>query len=202
MTGSGNSEIGGHSRRGESGGTEGRLLSTVRLVDRLVVKAMWCLRVLAGLVIAGMMLTTVYDVVMRYAFASPTEWALTLNSIAVLAATFLAVPHLMAVNGHIDMDLLYRRFGPTARAVADMVTRLAALSFGACMAWLGYRAAVTAYVGGLLTSGNFAVPFWTVYAFVYIGGLGLVLVVVLSPWRREPGPSPEADTLSTREGVS
>jgi TRAP-type C4-dicarboxylate transport system permease small subunit len=182
--------------------TEGTLLRVVRFVDRLLVRAMWFLRVIAGLVIIAMMLTTVYDVVMRYVFAAPTEWALILNSIAVLAATFLAVPHLLATNGHIDMDLVYRRFGPTGRAVADTVTGLAALSFGACMAWLGYRAAISAYVSGLLTSGNFAVPFWTVYAFVYIGGLGLVLVIVLSPWRREAEATPEAETLSTREGVS
>jgi TRAP-type C4-dicarboxylate transport system permease small subunit len=189
---------GGH----EETASEGTLLRTVRFVDRLIIKAMWWLRVVAGLVIVGMMLTTVYDVVMRYAFAAPTEWALTLNSIAVLAATFLAVPHLAAVHGHIDMDLVYRRFGPTGRAVADTVTGLAALSFGACMAWLGYRAAVSAYVSGLLTSGNFAVPLWVVYAFVYIGGLGLVLVIVFSPWRREPEATPDAETLSTREGVS
>jgi TRAP-type C4-dicarboxylate transport system permease small subunit len=182
--------------------TEGTLLRAVRFVDGLLVRAMWFLRVVAGLVIIAMMLTTVYDVVMRYVFAAPTEWALILNSIAVLAATFLAVPHLLATNGHIDMDLVYRRLGPTGRAVADAVTGLAALAFGACMAWLGYRAAISAYVSGLLTSGNFAVPFWMVYAFVYIGGLGLVLVIVLSPWRREAEAPPEAETLSTREGVS
>jgi TRAP-type C4-dicarboxylate transport system permease small subunit len=176
----------------------------LRAVDRGIVRVMWVLRVVAGLVIVGMMLTTVYDVVMRYAFAAPTDWALTLNAAAVLAATFLAVPHLAAVRGHIDMDLVYRRFGPTGRTVADLFTHVATLAFGAAMAWLGYRAAVSAYVSGLLTSGNFNIPLWSVYAFVYLGGLGLVLVAVFAPWRPEPAPAErdEATPLSTSEGVS
>ncbi|MGH3355410.1 MAG: TRAP transporter small permease, partial [Nocardioidaceae bacterium] len=157
---------------------ESPVLRALRAVDRLLVRVMSALRVVAGLVIVAMMLVTVYDVIMRYAFAAPTEWALTLSTAGVLAATFFAMPHLVAVRGHIDMDLLYRRFGPTGRLVADVITGVATLSFGVGMAWLGYRSAITSYVGGLLTSGNFAMPMWTLYAMVYLGGLGVVLVVV------------------------
>jgi TRAP-type C4-dicarboxylate transport system permease small subunit len=176
---------------------EGWVLKVLRTADRAILRVMWTLRVLAGLVIMGMMLATVYDVVMRYAFAQPTEWALTLSTAGVLGATFFAMPHLVAVRGHIDMDLLYRRLGRRGQLAADVVTGVATLLFGAGMAWLGYRAAITSYVGGLLTAGNFAIPLWTLYAMVYVGGLGLVLVVALSPWRpRERGVTAhEADTL-------
>lgn len=175
----------------------------LQAADRVIVRVMWLLRVAAGLVIVAMMLATVYDVVMRYAFARPTEWALTLTSAGVLAATFFAMPHLVAVRGHIEMDLVYRRFGPRVRLLADVVTGLATLAFGACMAWLGYRAALSAYVGGLLTSGNFNIPLWTFYAMVYLGGLGLVLVVVLSPWTPPQQPAAVDDEVPGRasEGV-
>jgi TRAP-type C4-dicarboxylate transport system permease small subunit len=158
-------------------------LRFLRAVDRAVLRVMWALRVVAGLVIVATMLATVYDVVMRYVFAQPTEWALTLSTAGVLVATFFAMPHMVAVREHIDMDLVYRRLGTRARLVANAVTGVATLLFGAGMAWLGYRAAITSYVGGLVTSGNFALPLWALYATVYVGGLGLVLVVVLSPWR-------------------
>lgn len=179
----------------------GVVARTLTRVDAVIVRILWWLRVLAALVIMGMMLTTAYDVVSRYAFAAPTEWALTLNAAAVLAATFFAVPHLAVVNGHIGMDLLYRRMGPSGRRVAGVVTGVATLAFGVCMAWLGYRAMLTAYVSGLFTSGNFALPLWTLYATVYIGGVGLVLAVVLSPWRRR-GDTDTEGTPSTHEGVS
>jgi TRAP-type C4-dicarboxylate transport system permease small subunit len=170
--------------------------------DGVLVRITWVMRVLSGLVILAMMAATVYDVIMRYAFASPTEWALILTAAGVLAATFFALPHLAAIHGHIDMDLVYRRLSPLGKRVADVVTGVATLAFAAAMAWLGYRAALTAYVGGLVTSGNFSIPIWTLYALVYIGGLGLLLVVLLSPWRRSDDDQPGDGSLTTREGVS
>lgn len=170
--------------------------------DGVLVRITWVLRILSGLVIVAMMAATVYDVVMRYAFAAPTEWALILSAAGVLAATFLALPHLAAIHGHIDMDLVYRRLSPRGQKVADVVTGLATLAFAAAMAWLGYRAALTAYVGGLVTSGNFSIPIWTLYATVYIGGVGLLLVVLLSPWRRSDDDQQGEGSLNTREGVS
>ncbi len=174
---------------------ESPILRILRTLDRGIVRVMWMLRVLAGLVIVAMMLATVYDVVMRYAFAQPTEWALTLSTAGVLGATFFAMPHLVAVRGHIDMDLIYRRLGPGGQLAADVITGLATLLFGVGMAWLGYRAAITSYVGGLLTSGNFAIPLWTLYAMVYVGGLGLVLVVVLAPWRPRDARAQQEEVL-------
>jgi len=170
--------------------------------DGVLVRITWVMRIGSGLVIVAMMAATVYDVVMRYVFAAPTEWALILSAAGVLAATFLAIPHLAAVHGHIDMDLVYRRLSPHAKTVADVVSGLATFAFAAAMAWLGYRAALTAYVGGVVTSGNFSVPIWTLYATVYVGGLGLLLVVVLSPWRRPADEQEDEGPLTTREGVS
>jgi TRAP-type C4-dicarboxylate transport system permease small subunit len=170
-------------------------LRVLRALDRGIVRVMWLLRVLAGLIIMAMMLTTVYDVVMRYALAQPTEWALTLSTAGVLGATFFAMPHLVAVRGHIDMDLIYRRLGKGGQLAADVITGVATLLFGVAMAWLGYRAAVTSYVGGLLTSGNFAIPLWTLYATVYVGGLGMVLVVVLAPWRPRDASAQQEEAL-------
>lgn len=156
-------------------------------LDRALVAATLWLRIAAGVVIVLMMATTVYDVVMRYFFASPTDWAFTLNAAGILVATFFAVPHLAAVHGHIEMDLLHRRLRTRTRAVADVVSNLVTLIFGVLLAWLGYRATYGAYLDGLYTSGNFALPMWVLYVMVYVGGLGLGLVIVFSPWRRKVG---------------
>lgn len=157
--------------------------------DRVLVAATLWLRIAAGVVIVLMMATTVYDVVMRYLFAKPTDWAFTLNAAGILVATFFAVPHLAAVHGHIEMDLLHRKLRSRIRAVADVVGNLVTLTFGILLAWLGYRATYGAYLDGLYTSGNFALPMWVLYVMVYIGGLGLGLVIILSPWRKRTGPT-------------
>lgn len=171
-------------------------------LERIVTAITLWTRILAGLVIVAMMATTVYDVVMRYAFARPTEWALTLNAAGILAATFLAVPHLAAINGHIDMDLFYRRLGRRGKAVADSINALTTFAFGALLAWLGYRATYGAYASGLFTAGNFALPMWSLYAMVYLGGLGLAAVVLMSPWRPKADPLDPTTRLDTSAGVS
>ncbi|MQA95728.1 MAG: TRAP transporter small permease subunit [Streptosporangiales bacterium] len=157
----------------------------LRRAERIVTGVALGMRVVSGVIIVVMMVTTAYDVVMRYLFASPTEWALTLNAAAVLASTFLAVPHLAAVGGHIQMDLLYRRLGERARLAADVLTGIATVVVAGSFAWLGYRATMSAYVNGLMTSGNFSLPLWSVYVFIYLGGLVLLLVVLLAPWRAD-----------------
>ncbi|MGH3097000.1 MAG: TRAP transporter small permease [Streptosporangiales bacterium] len=159
-------------------------LAVVTGVDRVVVGVTLAMRVVAGLIIAAMMLTTAYDVIMRYVFHQPTEWALALNAAGVLAATFLAVPHLAATHGHISMDLVYRRMGARGQAVAAVVSGVATGVVAVVFGWLGYQAAVRAHLGGLMTQGNFAIPLWTLYALVALGGFGLLVVVVLSPARR------------------
>lgn len=171
----------------------GRVLGRV---DWAVVGFAFWLRVLAGLLILMMTVTTVYDVIARYFFASPTEWAFTLNSTALLAATLLAMPHLAAIHGHIEMDLVYRRFPARVQHLLDIFVGLVTLAFGAMLAWLGYRAAFSAYLNGLYTSGNFNLPVWVMYAIVYLGGLGLALVVLFSPWRR-PTVGDDVDTLTS-----
>lgn len=157
--------------------------SALTRLDSVVVAVTLAMRAVAAVVILGMTLTTVYDVIMRYVFAMPTTWALTLNSAGILAATFLTLPHLAAVHGHIEMDLFYDRFSARTRRVCDIVTGVATLVFALLLAWLGWRATATMWESGLLTSGNFSLPLWAVYGLVLVGGVGLTIVTLLSPWR-------------------
>src|SRR5690606_40294630 len=71
-------------------------------------------------VVGLMMITITYDVLARYLFAAPTDWAYPLNSTGVLVATMLAVPHLYATGHHISMDLLHRALPQRARRAADL----------------------------------------------------------------------------------
>jgi C4-dicarboxylate transporter, DctQ subunit len=146
--------------------------------------------VVAMVVVGLMMITITYDVLARYLFAAPTDWAYPLNSAGVLVATMLAVPHLYATGHHISMDLLHRGLPERARRAADVVTTTATAFLGLVIAVAGFRSTAVAYAGGLTGAGTFNIPLWVPDAVLTLSGVFLVLVAVLFP-AESPVPAPD-----------
>lgn len=153
---------------------------------RLVLIGTRSLAVLAMITTGLMMLSISYDVIARYAFRAPTDWAYPLNSSAVLAVTVLAIPHLYATGHHISMDLVHRSLSPTLRRVADAVTALAAALLGLVLAVTGFQSVLLSYGHGLTGSGTFSVPLWVPDLVLCVSGAFLLLVAVLFPPHAEP----------------
>ena len=144
--------------------------------------------VVAMVVIGLMMLTITYDVLARYAFAAPTDWAYPLNSAGVLAATALAAPHLYATGHHISMDLVHRALPGRWRRVADAVTVAATAFLGVVLAATAFRSMAVAYTSGLTGAGTFNIPLWVPDAVLFLSGVFLVLVALLFLPTGEPAP--------------
>jgi TRAP-type C4-dicarboxylate transport system permease small subunit len=156
-------------------------------IRRAVLACTASMAVIAMAVVGLMMLTITYDVVARFAFTAPTDWAYPLNAAGVLVATALAVPHLYATGHHISMDLLHRALKPGLRRLADGVTAAATGFLGAVLAVTAFRSMTVAFAGGLTGAGTFNIPLWIPDAVLFVTGVFLVLVALLFP------PSP-ADT--------
>lgn len=148
---------------------------------RAVLACTGAMAVVAMAVIAVMMLTITYDVLMRFAFNAPTDWAYPLNSAGVLVATALAIPHLYATGQHISMDLLHRALPRPLRRAADLVTSLATAFLGLVLAVTAFRSMTTALRGGLTGAGTFNIPLWVPDAVLCVTGVFLVLVALLFP---------------------
>ncbi|WP_433281775.1 TRAP transporter small permease [Pseudonocardia xinjiangensis] len=161
---------------------------------RAVLACTRAMAVVAMAVVGVMMLTITYDVLARFLFAAPTDWAYPLNSVGVLVATMLAVPHLWATGHHISMDLVHRALPPAARRVADVVTTVATCFLGVVLAVTAFRAMVVAYTGGLTGAGTFNIPLWVPDAVLFVTGVFLVLAALLFP------PSPTDDVPAAVPG--
>jgi C4-dicarboxylate transporter, DctQ subunit len=148
---------------------------------RAVLACTRAMAVVAMAIVGLMMLTITYDVLMRYLFAAPTDWAYPLNSTGVLVATMLAVPHLYATGHHISMDLLHRALAERARRAADVVTTAATAFLGLVVAITGFRSMAVAFTGGLTGAGTFNIPLWVPDAVLFVSGVFLVLVALLFP---------------------
>jgi TRAP-type C4-dicarboxylate transport system permease small subunit len=174
---------------------------------RAVLACTRAMAVVAMVVIGLMMLTITYDVLMRYAFAAPTDWAYPLNSAGVLVATMLAVPHLYATGHHISMDLLHRALPDRARKAADVVTTVATTFLGLVLTITGFRSMTVAYAGGLTGAGTFNIPLWVPDAVLTASGVFLVLVALLFPARPPDATAPAAvpgdvDARAETQGVA
>ena len=138
------------------------------------------LRMLSGIVIVAVMLITGYDVVMRYVFARPLDWSITISMVGLVTIVLLTVPDFEARNEHIAMDLFYRGFGPAKTLVADVVTMVATTVFCAVSGVVAATTAVHFLTADLRTAGTFNLPIWIGYALV---ALGLLLAALMSVLR-------------------
>ncbi|MDR5867757.1 TRAP transporter small permease subunit [Halomonas koreensis] len=118
------------SRRPEGGSTEAapRPADQARNVfDRGVMAGG---RVAAWLVFVAMAIS-VFEVVMRYAFGSPTSWVHETVVMLVAVSFSLGGPATLACNRHIRVRVLYDSVGPRARLWLDRFNDL--VTFGFCL---------------------------------------------------------------------
>lgn len=154
-------------------------MNALHSVRRAVLACTVGMAVIAMAVIGLMMLTITYDVVMRFAFAAPTDWAFPLNSAGVLVSTALAVPYLYARQQHISMDLVHRALSPRLRFACDVITAVATVFLGVVLAVTSFRSMSVAVTGGLTGSGTFNIPLWIPDAVLGLTGVFLALVAGL-----------------------
>lgn len=156
-------------------------MSALNSIRKHVLACALALAVVAMAVVALMMLTITYDVVVRFVFARPTDWAYPLNAAGVLAATSLAVPYFYAKGRHISMDLVHRRMPPGLRRAADLTAAAAAVFLGVVLAVTAFRSMTVAIEGGLTGAGTFSIPLWIPDAVLCVSGVLLVVVAAVFP---------------------
>ena len=74
------------------------------------------------------------DVVLRYVFNSPFDWAIEFNEAALLLILFGSLPYTTKVNGHVRMELIYRNFKGNMLRLANAVWAAAGLFFSILLA--------------------------------------------------------------------
>lgn len=133
--------------------------------------------VVAGALALVMMVTIGREVVGRYFFNAPTDWVAELDGYLLVALVYLAGGYILLEDSHIRVDILYSRFGPRARAWADLLAVLLALPFlgfvvwqGSVLAWDAWRQQDRSVVMGW--------PLWLPEVAVPVGALVLLLQVL------------------------
>jgi len=125
---------------------------------------------LCGWIILVMTLTVTYDVIMRYFFNSPTDWALELNMYLLVATSFLSGGYCLLHEGHVRVDILYQIFSPRIRALLDVITSLFFFLFIIVIVWKGWQFAYDSFVQGKHSSQAMGWPLYPSQMVIPAGG--------------------------------
>lgn len=79
-----------------------------------------------------MVFIILYEIVARYIFNRPTIWAHELSQMVFGTYVMLLGGFLLVNDGHVNVEILYRKFSPRLRAVVDL--------YMACIYCLRWRA--------------------------------------------------------------
>lgn len=88
-----------------------------------------------SLLIWGMIGIILFEVVARYVFNSPTNWALESASLTFGAFAIGAGAYTLLHEAHVKMDILYTHWSKRTRAVVDLCTFPLFLAFCGVLLW-------------------------------------------------------------------
>ncbi|MFN3846380.1 MAG: TRAP transporter small permease subunit [Paracoccaceae bacterium] len=93
------------------------MIRYIRFADRL---SAWFGKTFGWLIIL-MTFGMAYEVLVRYAFNSPTPWALDLSFIMYGTIFMMGGAYTLSRGGHVRGDFIYRTWSPRTQALVDMV---------------------------------------------------------------------------------
>lgn len=130
-----------------------------------------------------LMLLIPFEVAMRYIFNSPTTWSMEITQFILCALIAFGGAYTLRTGGHVNVDILYHRFGSRTRAVINSFTYLILFFFLVLLIWKSWGVAVRSMRWGETSSSSFNPPIWPVKFFIPIGAF-LLLFQALSAYIR------------------
>jgi C4-dicarboxylate transporter DctQ subunit len=141
------------------------------LYDRLID----ALAMVAAMILGGLSVWVTYDVIVRYFFRSPTNWAVDLSEYALLWVVFLASPWVLRQEAHVTLNVLIERLRPRQRRLLRTATSLAGAAVCALMTWHGTLGTWDLYIRAVDFGREWQVRQYAVYLIIPIGFLLLTI---------------------------
>ncbi len=126
---------------------------------------------IAGWTVFAMMICISYDVLMRYAFNSPTKWAFEVSTYMMVVVVFLGGGWTLPSGGHVNVDILVNRLSKGKRRVVEIITSLFALFYLTIFTYEAWIFTYEAFSEDIRSSEYLGWPLWPMRSFLVIGGI-------------------------------
>jgi TRAP-type mannitol/chloroaromatic compound transport system permease small subunit len=110
-----------------------------------------------------------YEVLARYVFNSPTNWVHESMFLMFGMQYMLSGAYAYREDQHVRVDVIYTRFSPRGKAIADIVTSVFFFIFILTMVWTGWRFAADAINNSETSFTEWGVQYWPVKLMIPIG---------------------------------
>jgi TRAP-type mannitol/chloroaromatic compound transport system permease small subunit len=116
-----------------------------------------------------------YEVIARYVFNSPTNWVHESMFLMYGMQYMLAGAYAYREDQHVRVDVLYTKFSPRGKAIADIVSSVFFFIFTLTLLWTGGRFALDAISVGETSFTEWGIQYWPVKLMIPIGAALIVL---------------------------
>ncbi|PLC55598.1 hypothetical protein CR155_00635 [Pollutimonas nitritireducens] len=126
----------------------------------------------------ALMLITVYAVIARYVFRSPSVYAVEVSTYILLVVAWAAVGWVHQVDRHVSMEALNLRLTGRWKRIANATSELTILVFCAVLIWSGSNVVLTSIERGYRSASLLKFPLWIIYTLIPLGALLLGAVAL------------------------
>lgn len=152
--------------------------TAIRMLSRVSLHISKTSVVIAEVALVALMLLTVYAVVTRYIFRSPSIHALEVSQYLLLVIAWMATGWVLIEGRHVRMEALHTVLPRMLQRLANLLSALAVLTFSGVIIWAGSTNVMTALSRGYRSSSLLSFPMWIPYLMIPIGGVLLLLATL------------------------
>ena len=134
----------------------------------------WSGKIISPL-LAAVIVILIYEIVMRYVFNTPTNWAHETSQFLFASYALLSGAYTFRHRLHVNMDIIYNRFSPRMKAIVDLLTSFIALCFIISLLWWGGLTAWESVQLRETSTTNWAPPLYPVKLMLPLGAALLLL---------------------------
>lgn len=116
-----------------------------------------------------------YEVVVRYVFNSPTNWAHEGMFLMFGMQYLVAGAYAMLTESHVRVDIFYAKFSARGKAFVDLLTSVFFFIFAGTLLMTGWTFAADAIGQNEVSFTEWAVHYWPVKCVIVLGGALLIL---------------------------
>ncbi len=116
-----------------------------------------------------------YEVIARYVFNSPTNWAHEAMFLMFGMQYLLAGGYVLREGAHVRVDVFYTRLSQRGKALVDILTSVFFFIFTLTLIWTGWTFFMDSYQVNEVSFTEWAVQYWPIKFALPLGGLLLLL---------------------------